>query len=390
MALCDQWFIYGKINKEPPAGYDYENKKQPYYDPKSQYGAEIIGGLKNGYKLKDLENYNKKVADFCTYLFNKSHACSYSFLTISTMYMKFYHAPEYFAALLSLQDKQEDIELYCRTAKKYNIKVLAPDINISGYNFTVHNGNILYGLNKIKNVGKAAPVIIEKRPFISIEDAYERAVSEKTNSLTLEDEAMFKYVIEQLELENDEEEEDIAKTKKVMNKRVGNSIIKAGGFDFINKNRNKLLNDFIDIRKAKKDERFNEELYDKNTCVKYEIEILGAPITYESKWDNAKAGDIINVDMQIVKINEKYDKRNNLMANLTVKIGGQKVAGLIFSSIYVPNKMYFSENNIINVKIKKDKNNKFLVDEVLSCKFDSNISTEPNKEIDNVICKMIG
>ena len=256
MELCKQWFIYGKVNSEKP---DICNDlaSKAFYDPTAKHGRAILGGVNNGYTEQELEEFWENIKGYASYLFNASHAACYSFISLCTMYLKTFYKTEFFAALLSLQHEQEKIDLYCKVAQNYGIDIVTPDINLSNEQFTAANGKILYGLSSIKGVGASAiPALIANRPYANLEEAYEKA------------------------------------GKKAFNKKVGESLIKSGAFDFLNNNRNVLLNTFQDIRKAKKEERFDENNYNEFTCIEYEKAVLGSPITYRPYWDTVNVPEI--------------------------------------------------------------------------------------------------
>lgn len=328
--LCNQWFIYGKVNEEAPAGYDPENKNQTFYDPTAKYGTPILGGTNNGYNAAELEAYIEMTEAFCSYLFNKSHAACYSFISVCTMYLKTYHKVEFLAALLSLQGKQEKIDLYCKVAQGYSIEISVPDINLSNENFTAVNGKILYGLNSIKGVGATAiPVLIACRPYMNLADAYEKA------------------------------------GKKAFNKKIGNALIKAGAFDFQNNNRNVLLNTFQDIRKAKKEERFDETAYGEDLCIEYEEEVLGSAISFKPYWDSVHSGEVVSVQLAIDNVREKIDKNGNMMAFIDITVNKCKVKGVVFASTYCKNHDEIRAGNTINAKLKKDDKGGFILNSLL-------------------------
>lgn len=332
LELCNQWFIYGKINKQPPKDYDYENKNQVYYDPKAEYGKEIKGGIANGYIKEDLENYIKSTEAFCSYLFNKSHAACYAFLSLCTLYLKHYHKTEFFAALLTMQQELEKIDLYCSIAEKNGIEIITPDINLSDTNFVPNGNKILYGLNSIKGVGETSiPNIINNKPYKNLEDAYNKI------------------------------------GKKYFNKRVGESLIKAGAFDFEDKNRNKMLNKFIEIRKAtKKEDLYNEDEYNKDICMDYEIEKLGSSITYKSVWDTIGEKEYLDTKIKIDSITEKIDKKGNMMAFIKTNIDKKELNGIVFASIYCNNTDKIFKDNIIEARIIKESKDKFTIKKILN------------------------
>lgn len=103
---------------------------------------------------------------FAKYAFNKSHATCYSYVSFQTAYLKAHYPAEFMAAVLS--NNMNDIEkvtFFIDDCRNQGIRVLGPDINESGNNFTVNaNGDIRFGLNAIKGVGgAAADMIIEER-----------------------------------------------------------------------------------------------------------------------------------------------------------------------------------------------------------------------------------
>lgn len=349
--LCNQWFVYGKINEEPPTGYDYENKNQPYYDPTAKYGSEIKGGIANGYNEQDLIDYNHMIDGFCSYLFNKSHACAYSFISVCTMYLKTYYRPQFMAALLSLQSKPEKIDLYCKVAQGYGIEMAAPNINLSNEHFTAIDNKILYGLGSIKGVGATAiPTLIACRPYTDVADAYEKA------------------------------------GKKAFNKKIGESLIKAGAFEFQDENRNKVLNIFQDVRQAKKEERFDEEAYNEALCIEYEKNTLGSAITYRPYWDTVQAGEVVNVTMTLKSVREKIDKNGNMMAFINVDIGNTDLKGVVFASTYCKNVDVFDMNlnTEVYATIKKDDKGDFIVNRILKTPPKTKINT-PKEVTDNMI-----
>ena len=288
---------------------------------------------------------------FCSYLFNKSHACAYSFISVCTMYLKTYYRPQFMAALLSLQSKPEKIDLYCKVAQGYGIEMAAPNINLSNEHFTAIDNKILYGLGSIKGVGATAiPTLIACRPYTDVADAYEKA------------------------------------GKKAFNKKIGESLIKAGAFEFQDENRNKVLNIFQDVRQAKKEERFDEEAYNEALCIEYEKNTLGSAITYRPYWDTVQAGEVVNVTMTLKSVREKIDKNGNMMAFINVDIGNTDLKGVVFASTYCKNVDVFDMNlnTEVYATIKKDDKGGFIVNRILKTPPKTKINT-PKEVTDNMI-----
>ena len=360
--LCNQWLIYGKINEEAPAGYDADNKEQPHYDPSGKYGSPIKGGINNGYTVKELKDYIEMTEAFCSYLFNKSHASCYSFISTCTMYLKTFYRTEFMAALLSLQTTQEKIDLYCKIANGYGIEVTTPDINLSNENFTAVDGKILYGLGSIKGVGATAiPTLIANRPYADIADAYEKA------------------------------------GKKAFNKKIGESLIKAGAFDFLDTNRNSLLNTFQDVRKAKKEERYDEVNYSEDVCTEYEQAVLGSAITYKPYWDTVVAGEVVSVELELKNVREKRDKNGNMMAFIDVVVNKCPLKGVVFASTYCKNVDAFDMqlNDRVYAKIKKDDKGGFVVNSIIKNlppknNVQANITNHMIADFDKLMEKVVG
>jgi len=137
---------------------------------------------------------NGIVASNC---FNKAHSVSYSMLTYITAYMKAHYPVEFFTALMStrsktLQPKSWAMKApeYISEAAKFNVNVYPPSVNNSGYEFTIMDGEVYFGLNAIRDVGKtAARSIISSRrstPFKSIEDFLHRTNLQKVNTKVFE------------------------------------------------------------------------------------------------------------------------------------------------------------------------------------------------------------
>lgn len=314
MALCREWLIYGKPEQD-------------------EHGAPIDGGIKRGYDEQQLLAFWEDLKGYATYLFNKSHATSYSLLSSITAWLKYYYPKEFFAAILSLtkepSDKKKEkkrpkyIELL---EKQFDIKVESPDINLSDELFTPlpDQDKILFGLSAVKGVkNKAIDAIIANRPYTSLEDFYDKV------------------------------------TKTNVNKTAGTNLIKAGAFDSINSNRNELLNEFHTIRKDKKDEVLSIEAYDSLTCMAYENEVLNAYVTYKPWIDKFNIGDIVNFEGKVTSVTEKYDKNGGLMAFVTMYAEPCTIELIVFSRQYRLHSDLFDRMNWgRTLKVKGEKKNK--------------------------------
>ncbi|WP_276954355.1 DNA polymerase III subunit alpha [Allomeiothermus silvanus] len=138
---------------------------------------------------------------FANYGFNKSHSAAYAILTYQTAYVKAHYPVEFHAALLTVERHDSDkVAEYIRAARAMGVEVLPPDINRSSFSFSAVGQDVLFGLSAVKNVGEApTEAIIRERErggrFKSLPDFLKRVDS------------------------------------AVANKRVVESLIKAGAFD---------------------------------------------------------------------------------------------------------------------------------------------------------------
>jgi len=94
---------------------------------------------------------------FADYGFGKAHAAAYAQISYWTAYLKANYAAEYMAAVLtSVKDDKDKMAIYLAECRRIGIKVLPPDVNESESNFTPIGEDIRFGLNAIRNVGSNA------------------------------------------------------------------------------------------------------------------------------------------------------------------------------------------------------------------------------------------
>lgn len=174
--------------------------------------AEFIAGA----AAKDIdEETARKVFDlisrFAEYGFNKSHSAAYALLAYQTAYLKAHYPVEFMAASLSSEmDSSDRIMVLLDECRRMDIVVQPPDVNQGFYKFTVVDGKIGFGLGAIKNVGQGAiESIIQAR-------------EQKGSFHTLFD------VVEGVDT-------------RLVNKKVLESLIKAGAMDSLEGHRAQLL-----------------------------------------------------------------------------------------------------------------------------------------------------
>ncbi len=130
---------------------------------------------------------------FAGYGFNKSHSVAYALVAYQTAYLKAHWPAQFMAAFLdSVITDADKISWYIALCRKAGIKILPPDINVSGYSFTVQkDGGIRFGLGGIKSVGEAAVEEIissrkEQGPFTSLPDFCKRVNARALNKRVIE------------------------------------------------------------------------------------------------------------------------------------------------------------------------------------------------------------
>ncbi|MFN3514348.1 MAG: DNA polymerase III subunit alpha [Phenylobacterium sp.] len=151
------------------------------------------------------------VDKFAGYGFNKSHAAAYALVSYHTAWLKANTPVEFFAASMSLDISNTDkLAVFYQDAKRFGVVIRPPDVNRSGADFEVENGEVLYALGGVRNVGLQAMehlVAVRKEggPFRDIFDFVERV------------------------------------DPKLVNKRAFETLARAGAFDTLHPNRAQLV-----------------------------------------------------------------------------------------------------------------------------------------------------
>jgi DNA polymerase-3 subunit alpha len=178
-------------------------KKNPEVMAKMR-GKFVKGAVEKGHPEKKAAHIFDLMEHFAGYGFNKSHSTAYAFLAYQTAYLKANYPWHFAAALLTIEAQNTDkLALYLGECRERDIPVLPPDVNESQLRFTVDPGKgVRFGLTAIKNVGEGA-----------IESLI--AVRRKQGLIT-----SLHALCEELDL-------------RLANKRVFESLIKAGAFDAV-------------------------------------------------------------------------------------------------------------------------------------------------------------
>ncbi|WP_034648425.1 DNA polymerase III subunit alpha [Corynebacterium vitaeruminis] len=175
-------------------------KKKPEVLAK-QYDKFWAGMQENGFSKDAMDALWGTIEPFASYAFNKSHAAGYGLVSYWTAYLKANYTAEYMAALLtSVADKKDKSAIYLSDCRHLGISVLSPDVNESALNFLPVGTDIRFGLGAVRNVGEDVVASIVK---------------------AREEKGLFKDFSDYLD-----------KIDTVAcNKRVTESLIKAGAFD---------------------------------------------------------------------------------------------------------------------------------------------------------------
>jgi DNA polymerase-3 subunit alpha len=134
--------------------------------------------------IAELWGVNEAAAD---YSFNRSHAACYGLISYRTAWLKANYPAEYMAALISsVMSTKDKVPFFVARCEDMGIEVLPPDVNQSGHDFKVVEGNIRFGLDAVKGLGYlAVEAIIRAReedgPFTSIWDFCRRVDCQAVN-----------------------------------------------------------------------------------------------------------------------------------------------------------------------------------------------------------------
>ena len=142
----------------------------------SEYKGKFIAGIvEKGAMQEEAEKLWEELLKFSEYAFNKSHATAYALVAYITAYLKCYYTKEFLCAVANYTPL-DSIESVIKDCDLFDIKLRIPDINESQENFTVVGNSILYGLGKVKEVGKDGERLVSCRndfsSFSSVADFF--------------------------------------------------------------------------------------------------------------------------------------------------------------------------------------------------------------------------
>jgi DNA polymerase-3 subunit alpha len=152
----------------------------------------VAGAKEKGVPEEQSGSIFELVAKFAGYGFNKSHAAAYALISYQTGWLKANTPVEFLAASMSLDLSNTDkLAVFHQDARRFDITVRPPNVNRSGADFEVENGEVLYALGAVRNVGLEAmkhlvAIREEGGPFRDIFDFVERVDPKLVNKRAIE------------------------------------------------------------------------------------------------------------------------------------------------------------------------------------------------------------
>jgi DNA polymerase-3 subunit alpha len=342
-------------------------KKKEVLD--AEYVPFSEGMRKNGFSEAAVKALWAVLVPFSDYAFNKAHTAAYGLISYWTAYLKAHYKAEYMAALLtSVKDDKDKMAIYLNECRRMKIKVLPPDVNESHSTFTPVGDDIRFGLTAVRNVGSnvVAGIVAareEKGRFTDFNDFMEKVPA------------------------------------LVCNKRVIESLVKAGAFDEMKHYRRALVaihetavDQYVDIKRNEaigQDSLFGGvdgdgpdagfgisvavpdiDEWDKTTLLGHEREMLGLYVSdhpllgLEHLLSNGTDcsigqlmldeerpdGTVLTICGLVTSVQRKITKRGDNWAMVTLEDLDGAIDVLLFPSAYQLASTYLTEDAIITVK----------------------------------------
>ncbi|MFG2000116.1 DNA polymerase III subunit alpha [Spirillospora sp. NPDC048911] len=330
------------------------------------------GMLDNGFSAAAIKALWDILLPFSDYAFNKAHTAGYGLVSYWTAYLKANYPAEYMAALLtSVGDDKDKSALYLNECRRMGIKVLPPDVNTSDADFTpMGDTEIRFGLSAVRNVGT------------NVVEGIVAARKEKGAYTDFND---FLNKVPPI----------------VCNKRVVESLIKAGAYDELGHQRKALLmvhepaiDSVIDIKRKEaigQDSLFGAleeddgqdafavtipeaEEWDKTTLLAFEREMLGLYVSdhpllgiehiLEREADRSIAvinegdgadGHVVTVAGLLSGLQRKVTKQGNSWAMFQLEDLGGSIEVMCFPSSYQLCSTLLGEDAVLVVKGRIDR-----------------------------------
>jgi DNA polymerase-3 subunit alpha len=318
----------------------------------------------NGYSDGAIQTLWDILIPFSAYAFNKAHTAAYGLISYWTAYLKANFRCEFMAALLqSVKDDKDKSAIYLAECRRMGIKVLPPDVNESEGMFTPIGEDIRYGLGAIRNVGDNVV-----RGIVEARAEHGKA-------------ADFNEFLDNVPL-------------VVCNKRVIESLIKAGAFDSMGHTRRALMECFerrvdevIDLKRNQangQDDLFGdfgsaEKLaaapvpdlaeWDKRVRLGFEREMLGLYVSDhplqglehilaaqrdcsigQLRSDDGPRDTHVTIAGMITSVVRKQTKNGDLWAIATVEDLESSVEVLLFPKVYASVASALASDTVVRIK----------------------------------------
>lgn len=331
----------------------------------------VKGCIANGIPEETGNKIFDEMTDFAKYAFNKAHAACYAVVSYQTAYLKYYHPVEFMAALMtSVIDNPGKVSEYIYACRQMGIELLPPDVNEGEVGFSVGRTGIRYGLSAIKGIGRPVIAALAKEreakgAFTGLKDFVDRMAD------------------------------------KDINKRMVESLIKAGAFDSIPGTRKQLMHVYAgvmdDVQQGRKknmagqlslfdfageEEKEGFEIrlpevgeYSSEEILAFEKEVLGIYLSghplerympllkrnttvdtlafqldEETGETKVRDGEIATIGGMLVGITRKVVKNNATMAFLTLEDLFGTVEVIVFPKDYEKYKMQLHEDGKLLIR----------------------------------------
>ena len=179
------------MSKKKHAVMEKERTAFIYGEKNADGTVSCEGAVARGVSPEAAEQIFDEMSAFSSYAFNKSHAAAYAYVAYQTAYLKCNYEKEYMSALLtSVLDNGSKLVKYIAECSKKGIKILPPDVNSSGRNFTACDDGIRFGLLAVRNIGEGLVESLlkerEKGEFKSVYDFCDRLYGNELNRRAVE------------------------------------------------------------------------------------------------------------------------------------------------------------------------------------------------------------
>ena len=287
----------------------------------------IVGSIKKGYDEDLAKRIYSLIFKFADYGFNKSHSVAYAMISYRMAYLKAHYPAIFMKNLLSQAINSEfKTKEYIYECIKYNISIVGPNINISTDNYEIVDGNIVFPLNNIKNVGmNATRIILEERKKGKFKDIFDFVSRCYRDSVTV--------------------------------KTIENLIL-AGAFDCFNISRKalmdniELITNYGEIGSYLDEDMFKPQIedngeYKKEELMQYELDLFGFyltnhPVTeYKRRYDSIDLNNIesyfdkqIETVVFVDKLREIETKNKEKMVFISASDEFSKIDLVVFPKVY--------------------------------------------------------